>query len=179
MRWIVAAMLIWISAASYAAVTLPEALTKKIKGDPQGYLDDIAGLIAGYGTDGAIDQAGLDHVVTLERAAARARAYAKLALADLDGDGAVTLAELTVVQAAAAADERGKLAVLFTKADGDGNGTVTAAEMLASAGAAGLAAYSDAKAGQLRAVMAFDGNGDGRVTLDEVKAGLKELGLLG
>jgi Ca2+-binding EF-hand superfamily protein len=177
MRYILAVLLMVGAFAADAAVTLPEALTKRIKGDPAAYLDEVAGLIAGYGADGAIDAAELDHVVTLERAGARAGAMAKLMRADLDGDGAVLAAEMAVLEAAAAAEDRGKLAVLFTRSDTDGDGTVSPTEMQAYASAAGLSAYSDAKAGQLHAVMAFDGNGDGKVTMEEVKAGLAALGL--
>lgn len=177
MRWILAVLMVWLGAAAMAAVTLPEALSKRIKGDPPAYMEEVAALIAGYGADGAIDAAGLDHVVMMARASGRARAVARIGSADLDGDGAVTAAEMAVLSAAAAAEDRGKLAVLFARADASGDGVISAVEVAAYAGAAGLSAYSEAKASQLRAVMAFDLNGDGKVTLEEVKAGLVELGL--
>ena len=177
MRGLLALLLIWVATSAGAAITLPDALSKRIKGDPAAYLDEVAGLIAGYGTAGGIDAAGLDQVVALTRAGARASAFARLMRADLDGDGAVQTAEMAVLAASVAAEDRGKLAVLFARADTDGDGKVAPAEIQAYAGAAGQASYSDAKAGQLRAVMAFDGNGDGRVTLDEVKSGLTALGL--
>ncbi|MEO8241135.1 MAG: EF-hand domain-containing protein [bacterium] len=177
MRWILSLVLVWLGTAATATVTLPDALSKRIKRDPAAYLDEVAALIAGHGAAGAIDADGLDDVVLLARASARARALARVLTADLDGDGAVTAAEVAVVSAAAAAEDRGKLAVLFVRADSDGDGVISGTEAAAFAGAAGMAAYGDVKAGQLRAVMAFDRNGDGRVTLDEVRAGLTELGL--
>ncbi len=175
MRWIFGAFLGLLAVPSVAAA-VPDALVKRIMADPASYLDGVAVLIAGFGTAGAIDRAGLDNVVALARASGRAVALRRLQGADLDGDGAVTAVEIGVTEAASAAVTRGRLAVYFAKADADGNGAVSAAELQAYAGAAALAAYDEARAGQLRAVLGFDGNADGRVTLDEVKVGVAGLG---
>ena len=175
MRWIFGVFL-GLLAAPADAGAVPDAVAKRIVADPAAYLEGVAVLIAGYGAAGAIDRAGLDNVVALARASARAVALRRLQGADLNGDGAVTAVEIGVTKAASAAVTRGRLAVYFAKADGDGDGAVSAAELQAYAGAAALAAYDEARASQLRAVLGFDGNGDGRVTLDEVKAGVAALG---
>ena len=175
MRWIFGIFLS-VLAVPASAGAVPEALAKRILLDPAGYVDSVAVLIAGYGAAGAIDRAGLDNVLALGRASARAVALRRLQGADLDGDGAVAAVEIGVTEAASAAVTRGRLAVYFAKADGDGDGAVSAAELQAYAGAAALAAFDEARASQLRAVLGFDGNGDGRVTLDEVKAGVAALG---
>jgi hypothetical protein len=49
---------LWPSVA-LAGPSLPEALQKRVASDPAAYVEAAAALIAGYGTDGAIDAAGI------------------------------------------------------------------------------------------------------------------------
>ena len=157
------------------AGTLTQALSKAMIANPTVYLEEVTALIAGFGDGVSIDQTGLDHAVALQRAAARAVALNRLQGADLDADGSVSMAEIAVVSAAASASGRGRLAVSVMRADADGDGAVTAVELQGHAMAAGYAAFDDAKVADLRAVLKFDRNADGRVNRDEVKAGLATL----
>ena len=164
MRWSLAMAVLMMP---WCAVAGP--LAKEASTDPEGYVDDVAVLIQGYGVAGAIDAAGLYNVVAMARADVRAMAQRRLIGADLDGDGAVSGAEVRLTAAAASATTRGRMLVYFAKADSDGDDLVTAAELQAYAAAVALKSFSDAKAQAVYAVIGFDGDGDGLVTVDEVR----------
>ncbi len=171
MKWITLLLLIWVPRMAPAQV-LPDALTAQVQRDPAGYLEDVAVLIAGYGRNGAIDALGLQNVVAMERADARAMALRRLQGADLDGDGAIGGDELRIKAAASASTARGRLIVYFGKADLDRDTTVSAAELQAYANLVALQDFSEEKAAKLYAVLGFDQNGDAWVTLAEVRAAL-------
>lgn len=174
MRWFLA-VIIWIWPLVAMAEGLPQAVVVQVERNPEKYLDDLAVLIAGYGNGGTIDAVALHNVVALARAQARAVALNRLLGADLNGDGAVSGAELRVSAAALAASARGRLVVNFGKADVDGDGAVTAAELQFYANTAAQKAFSEAKAAAVYAIMGFDGNGDGQVTLPEVAAAIAQV----
>lgn len=167
MRFLVMVLLLW-PIAGWA--DLPKALVAQIERGPDKYIDDMAVMIAGYGAAGAVDAAALHNIVALARADARAQALQRLLASDLDGDGAVSAAEMQVRAATEAATARGKLVLYFSKADADGDDVVTAVELQAYANATAQRAFSEDKAAATYAVMGFDDNGDGRVTLAEVKS---------
>lgn len=170
MRWILIVLLVFPFSAW--ADGLPVTLSKRAKANPVKLLSDVTELIAAYGTDGGIDRHGMDDMVALARASARATALRRLQGADLDGDGAIAGPEIAVARAAASARARGRLAVNFADADRDGDKIVTADELAAYAGAAALDAYDAAKVAQLHDLLVLDGNGDGKVTVPEVAAAL-------
>jgi len=169
MRWLMVILMMW-PAAAWA--DWPKVLVAQVQRNPGKYLDDMAVMIAGYGTDGAIDAVALHNVVALTRAQARASALQRLLGADLDGDGAIAGAEMRVRAATLAATARGRLVTYFAKADTAGDDRVIAAELQAYANGAAQHAFSEDKAAAVYAVMGFDSNGDGRVTLAEVTAGI-------
>lgn len=175
MRGLALVFLLSLTAPALAG-PVSQALAKTMTANPTAYLEQMTALIAGYGDGKTIDVVGLDHAVALARASARAIALGRLQGADLNGDGAVSGTEIGVAKAAGSATARGRFAVNFVRADLDGDGLVAAAELQAYAAAAGYAAFDDAKVSELRAVLQFDGNGDGRVSRDEVQAGLAILG---
>lgn len=157
------------------APVLPEATLKRIESAPDRFLEAAAVLIHGYGSGGGIDKAGIDRFVTLERAGARASAQRRLLAADLDANGAIGTDEIGVAAAAASARSRGKLFALHARADADGDGSVSAVELTAHAGAEALAAFTEAEAQAARSVLACDQDGDGHVTLFEVRRALAAL----
>ncbi len=174
MQWMLVVLLgIWPVRAT--AGDLPQAVAAQIERNPGKYLEDLAVLIAGYGRDGEIDRNALQTVVALARADARAVALRRLQGADLDGDGAIGGAEMRATAAALAATARGRLTVNFAKADPDGDDQVTAAELMDYANAAALTAFSEDKAAALYAILGFDSDGDGRVTVPEVERALNAL----
>lgn len=148
---------------------MPRAVLTKVKRDAPAYVEDVLVLIEGFGRDGAIDRQGLQNVVALARAEARALAFRRLQGADLDGDGSIAGEELAVAAAAASAVARGRLVVNFAQSDSDGDGRVTAAELQAYANAVALQAFSADKAQAVMSVLYFDTDGDGRVTGAEVE----------
>lgn len=171
MQWILAVML-GIVPMMVLAEAVPQALAAQVARNPDKYLDDLAVLIAGYGQNGAIDAAGLQNMVAMARADARAVAFRRLQGADLDGDGAIGGEEMRIKAAALAASARGRLIVNFGKADLDGDDQVTVAELQGYGNAAAEQAFGADKVAGVMAVLALDGDGDGRVTLAEARAAL-------
>jgi hypothetical protein len=174
MQWILAVML-GIVPMMVLAEGLPQAVAAQVARDPDKYLEDLAVLIAGFGQDGAIDAAGLQNMVAMARADARAVAFRRLQGADLDGDGAIGGEEMRVKAAALAAAARGRLIVNFGKADRDGDDQVTVAELQSYANQAAQQAFGADKAAGVMAVLALDRDGDGRITLAEAEAALATL----
>jgi hypothetical protein len=171
MRWIFALILLGLPVLAHAQ-DLPAALAGKIERKPDKYLAYLVVIITGYGKDGAIDMAGLQSIVAMERAEARATGFWRLQDADLDGDGAIAGDEMQVKAAASDARARGRLILYFGTADANADGRVSADELQSYANAVALESYSEDQAAQLYAIMAFDKNRDGRVTLPEAKAGI-------
>lgn len=158
-----------------ASPVLPETLLRTIKADPTGYLDSVAGLIASYGGADGITAEQVDGSVALARAKARTSAIILMMGADLDGDGAITRDEVTTTEAAASASLRARLEKAFLTADADGDQVVSAEELSDFGAMAAMSAVSPAQMAQAKVLMGFDANGDGKVTLSEVRAGLASL----
>ena len=178
MRWVLA-MIIGLWPFLMLAEGLPQAVVVQVERNPDKYLDDLAVMIAGYGTDGAINAAALRNVVLMARAEARATALNRLQGADLDGDGAIAGPEMRVSAASASARARGQLMLNFARADADGDDLVTEVELRAFANAAAQKAFSEDKAAAVYAILGFDTDGDGLVTLPEVKAAIATVALAG
>jgi hypothetical protein len=170
-NWVYAALMAILPQMA-AAQDIPDSVAAQIGRDPEGYFEDIAVIIAGYGSGGAIDAAGLQTLVALARADARALGFRRLQGADLDGDGAIAGDEMRSKAAASAAGARGRLMVNFAKADGNGDDMVSAEELQTYANAVALENFSNQRAAQVYAVMGFDSNGDGRVTVAEVRSAI-------
>lgn len=158
--------------AAVAAQDLPAALLAQIERRPEAYIDDVAVIISGYGTGGSIDKAALQNLVAMQRADGRALGFRRLHGADLDGDGAITGEELQIKAAALAAAARGRLILYFGKADADADGRVSAPELHSYANQLALSVFSPQKEAELYGMLGFDQDGDGRVTFNEVKAGV-------
>ncbi len=152
---------------------LAPGLAERVRADPDGFLEEAAGLILGYGRDGRIDAAGIERFLAVERAKRRVAAMRRLMLADLDGDGAITAEELSVLLAADGAGPRGRLAVAHLRADADGDGTVGAVELAADARAAAQALPPGLT--DLRTLLALDRDGDGALDLRELRRGMADL----
>lgn len=158
--------------AAAANPVLPDQLVKSIKADPARYMDSVAGLIAAYGSDEGITEEQLGTGMALVRAKARTLAVLPLLGADLDADGTVVRAEILAAEAAAGTSARSRMEQAFVKADADANGMVTPQELTDYSAAAAMAAYSPAKMAAMTVLMGFDVDGDGKVTLNEVREGL-------
>lgn len=154
------------------APLLPDPMLDRIKAAPDRFLDLAALLIHGFGAQGRIDAPGVERSIALDRAGVRASAQRRLLAADLDGNGAVARDEVMVAAGAASATTRARLITTHARADTDSDGTVSPAELAAHAGAESLARVSEAKAAMARAVLACDQDGDGAVTLAEVRRAL-------
>jgi Ca2+-binding EF-hand superfamily protein len=148
------------------------ALQKRMLRAPDAFLSDAAELILGYGTAGAIDQAGIDKAIAVAQAGVRAREWRRLMLADLDGDGSAAPEEVAVLVQAASAASRGRLTLLFEGADTDRDGTVTRAEMESAAHAAVQRPPRPGREAMLSAMLTLDGNSDGQLTLEEVRTAI-------
>lgn len=171
MIWVVVtAVLAIFGATGVSAQGLPAPLAARLAENPDGVLRQAEGIILGHGAGGAIDRAGILNMVAVDRAAARARALALLAAADLDADGTVTMDEAQVVAATRSASSRGRLLAQVAAADADGDGFVVQAELRAMAEAQALRAVSPAREARMLDLLAMDGNGDGALTMAEVQA---------
>lgn len=147
--------------------TLPESVQRDLLTQPERFLEMLAELIVGHGKGGAIDAAGIETAIALERARSRAYHVSRLLRADLDGDGAVTLKELAALQHVSSARQRGLLEVAHRGADPDRDGIARAGEISAFAEAKAVRAFDRDRAEEWRAVLRLDLDGDGRVKLDE------------
>ena len=172
-RLIVVLLVILFPLASFAdGLDLPKTLASVIKRNPDKYVARIAALIVGYGADASIDRQGLENVIILARAKARALAIMRMTLDDLNGDGAVTGGEIQLAAMVEGAAARGMMLVQFASNDADGNGALSAAEIRLAADLAALEGYTEQRANDLRAIMGFDADKDGRVNLDELRLGV-------
>jgi hypothetical protein len=158
--------------AALLVARLPEPAVQRLRDNPARALSDAAEVILGHGANGAIGPEGIERAVAVDRAAARARRMAGLLAADLDNDGVVTRAEADDLTATLAADDRGRLLVAMAAADSDGDGRVDMAELRLYGDSGRYGAY---RTERLRGLMVFDLDGDTRVTLDEVTAGVQAL----
>lgn len=161
--------------AVHASPLLPDTLMKSIKADPVGYLDSVTVLIASYGAADGITEAQVDTSLALVRAKARSLAIMPLIGADLDADGTVTRDEVAMTEAAASAAARGRLEKAFVGADADANAMVTPVELTDFGLMSAIAAFSPAEMARIKVLMGFDADGDGKVTVNEVRSGLAGL----
>jgi hypothetical protein len=161
--------------AAGASPLLPDQLMRSIKADPASYLQTVSGLIAAYGAQDGITEDQLGTGMALVRAKARALAIVPLIGADLDADGTVLREEILAAEAAVGAGARGKLDRTFLTADANADGMVTPEELSDYGAAAAMAAFSPARMAAVKVLIGFDADGDGKVTLTEVRAGLSGL----
>ena len=157
------------------AATLPDKTLKKLQAAPDVFLASAAQLIYGFGTDGAIDAAGIDGFIAAERARIRARDMTQYLAADINNDGDISKGEVATLAAAAQASKRGRLQRGFDQADSDANGMVSMAELRGFAQGTAMAQMSAADADALNALLQFDANGNGSVAMEEVAAGVSAL----
>lgn len=153
----------------------PGLLEKALAADAARFTALAEDVIAGFGGPEGLTRSGIDDHVALDRAAARAGAMRRFLGMDLDNDGAVTRAEHAVSLRAASASARGRLERLFTATDKNADDRISAEEMRLGAAAAGLRAVTPQEEATLHALMALDGDANGALTLDELRAALVRL----
>ena len=158
--------------SSLAAFTIPQPAVRQVMEDPQKYFEDMIDLIAAYGVDGAITAEQVDTSIAFEQAKARSYVMSVLASGDLNCDGVFTGDELRRTKALVSASARARLQRLFGQADADGDGQISAQEISDFGLMAADKAVSPTEIKTTKLVMAFDANEDGKVTVDEVRAGL-------
>ena len=146
-----------------------DPLAEAMEKDPERLVARLVDLVAGFGGPSGLTAEGIEEHIALERAAARASALRRLWAMDLDADGTVLRAELAVVQRAASARARGRMERQFAAADLNRDGALDGAEMAAEGQAAAL---DEGEAALLRASLRLDGDKDGALTADEVRAAL-------
>ncbi len=184
MRWLILVAVYLAQAANVLAQDAPDAaepalpaelsrvdagLAKRLQRDADDVVTDAMTLVLGYGRDGAIDPAGIERALAVDRARQRANVLRRLIEADLDADGTVSTDEINVIAAAAEARFRSRVMMGHASADGDGDGNVTWAEARTSAQSVAMDRVSDADAARAMALMGLDLDGDGRLTLAELR----------
>jgi EF hand len=183
MRWILVVAVFLASAANLFAqdsgevdeTALPAALSrvdaglaKRLQRDADDVVEDAMTLVLGYGADGAIDRAGIERSIAVERARQRAIVLRRLIEADLDADGSVTGDEIAVIAAAAEARFRGRVMMTHRAVDGNGDGTVSGDEARDWAQAFAMDRMSEADAARALSLMGLDLDADGRLTVTEL-----------
>lgn len=169
-------IVVGLMAATQGALADAASLAKAIARAPARVETMIEDVIAGHGEVGVLSADGIEAHVALTRASARATVLRRYFALDLDADGSVDRMELAIARRAAAADQRGRMDRDFSVADADGNGVVDPAELAAAGRAAALRALDEEEAALLRGLLAFDGDGDGGVTREEIARGLAMAG---
>lgn len=170
LRWMVF-LLIWpFAALADGAPGVPPALRAQILERPARFEAAAAAVILGYGTSKGINAQGLEDYLAVERAKLRVREMRQMMLADLDDDGAVTQREVIVAAAAQRVRARGRLWQAHRAADTNGDSTVTLAEPQAHARLAATDAV--AREAGIRDLMRLDFDGDGFVSMQELRQAL-------
>lgn len=155
--------------------SLPENTLKKLRGAPEKFLKDAAGLIYGFGEDNGIDLAGIEAFVAAERARVRAGAMLPYLVADMDNDGDVTCDEVIRMANAAAAPKRGKVRLSFDQADANKDCSLSLIELRGFAQGVAMESLSAEDADVLRGFLLFDLDGDGKLVMDEVAMGISAI----
>ena len=164
------AMIVMVWAQAVWAQQMDNLVEQSIRRDPSGFELRMLDLVAGFGGVTGLDAQDIEDHIALERARARATAMRRFLAMDLDTDGQISLSELATVQRAASAATRGRLARQFAAVDADGDGVLNPDEQMSDAEAAALRALDQAEADLLRAPVSLDGNGDGAVSAQELRA---------
>lgn len=149
---------------------LPDALLKQLSRNPDPWLRLTRDLIRGYGDGQAIGQPALVRYIALERAGARALALQEVLRADLDLDGAVTADEAAAYADTLSARARIRWGRVMDAADLQGDGALGADEVTGHATAEAAAAVEPVEEAAILALMAFDADRDGLVSLAELDA---------
>lgn len=162
--------------AAMAGPGLPEAVAKRIKGNPDAFARTAASIILGYGGDEGLTAEGVARLVAVEQARTRARWMGRLLPADLDGDARVTQKELLAVATLGDLSARATLDLAFRAADADDDGVATLAEIHADAAErAGEAGAMDRSRTRAEDILACDRDGDGAARIDEVLETIAEV----
>lgn len=157
------------------AKSLPAPLLKTILRGTSGFTDDMADMIASYGGDKGLTEAGIGWMIQADRAEVRARTRLRFVAADLDDDGTITRAEVDKRIKLLAKGGRGRLDLEFRAADLDKDQRVSTDEVARFAAVKALATLSEEQAANWQATMQLDLNGDGYLLLDEVVAAVETL----
>lgn len=147
----------------------PGETLQEMRGNPDAFLEEAAGVVLGYGEVDGIDRQGLEDAVDAARARTRAREIRRLLSADLNADLMVDQREIGIAIQTASATMRGRLLTWHLAADLDEDGTVGWDELRTFAEKASLRALSSEKAEAIRALMVFDLDGDDLVTVKELR----------
>ena len=156
---------------SRLAATLPDKTLKSLEKAPDFFVEEVAGLILGYGGDDGITARQIEHAINHRWAKARARS--DLSEADLNADGKITAKEARIVGRVLSGWSRGRLMLRFRAADLDLNQSVDAKEVASYAETRALKALSAGQAEAWRALTAFDLDQNGLVALEEVLLAVK------
>jgi hypothetical protein len=148
---------------------VPDRLAADLAAAPDRVVAAASRIVHGYGDGRRMTAADVDRAIAVERAAARGREAGRMLAADLDADGVVTAVEAAAAGAALSAGARARMMRMVDAADANRDGNVVPAELSAAADAAALRAVPEAAAARDRALLALDLDGDGGVTLDEIR----------
>lgn len=155
---------------------MPGTTLKSLERDSARFFEEAAGIVLGFGRDGAIGARGLEDAVAAARARVRARQMRRLLVADLDDDLRIDSRALDLAIRTASATMRGRITGWHMAADADANGRADFAEMRRWAQATALAEVSGADEKAITGLMIFDLDGDGRVSVPELRRAITLLG---
>jgi hypothetical protein len=147
-------------------------MADRILARPDRFTDMAADMINGHGSGGAVTKADIDRAIALDRAYFRTRALRPFLESDLDNDGSLARAETAARAGSLAANARARLMRQHDRADLDGDGTVSPPELRTHAEAEVARALPPEEEQMIRAILGFDADGDGAVTLPEITAAL-------
>ena len=152
------------------ANSLPDDVLKRIKQRGVRYLPELSQWIFQISPDGIATPAAAELQRAQQKAVARAREITALLRYDLNGDGNLTDHEVQQQFPYLSVQERASLMLKILDGDDNADQTLSLEEILAIGRNTDAQLDSRANAQMLEAIMAFDYNGDGQVSLDEASA---------
>lgn len=155
------------SIAGFAQL-LPERILKQIVRDKDGVLRQMSNTLFQLAPDGVATVEAIRIFRLRNDAHNRSRALSQFLRFDLDGDGQIDKDEIASLSPYLPANQRSELTLAIVENDKDADGELSAQEISAAANNVVSIKNNLRRSDQFEAIMSFDLDQDGQVTLPEI-----------